>query len=192
MDALKRREIPDHHIHVDLPSVHQQKNFSCGPACLRAISKFFKVGPDTEQKFIDHCNSTFRKGTHPEDLERTAKEYGLQVKAKKNMGIAELKRYLRGGVPVICVMQAWGSEKEYNNSTCGHYVVAIGADGDHIYFMDPLMKSGCRGHLKVSEFVDRWHDYASDGEEYRRFGLAMWRNTTDPKTHKLNVAKEIK
>ncbi len=192
MDSLRRKEIPDHCIHIDMPNAQQQKKFSCGAACLRAVCKHFKVGPDTEQEFIDDCETTYKKGTHPEDLERAAKDYGLQVRAKKNMSLAELKKYLTGGVPVICAMQAWGTEKDYENDGSGHYVVAVGHDDeDNIYFMDPMLTAGCRGHLKSAEFLERWHDMCYKGKKWVRFGIAMWRNTTDRHTHKLDTSKKM-
>ncbi len=191
MDSVRRDDVPDHCIHIDMPTAQQQRNYSCGAACLRAVCKHFKVGPETEKEFMSDCETTYKKGTHPDDLARAGKEYGLQVRAKKKMTVAGLKKYLSGGVPVICAMQAWGTPEDYEEDASGHYVVAVGYDGDHIYFMDPLLKSGCRGHLKASEFVSRWHDVCHKGNGYPRFGIAMWRNTADRHTRTFDKSEKI-
>jgi predicted double-glycine peptidase len=189
---LEDTNVPDQHIDIDIPPTHQQKDYSCGAACLRAISTYFKVGPKTEQEFMKDCNTKHDKGTHPENLERVAKQYGLSVQAKKNMTLSELQNYLKNGVPVICVMQAWGDPKDYHNEDSGHYVVAIGFNEVNIYFMDPLIEDAARGHLSHSEFVKRWHDHAPDGEKYIRFGIAMWKNVNSPKAEKLHTTQKIK
>jgi predicted double-glycine peptidase len=191
VEKLRKWEIPASHIYVDLPSVEQQKSFSCGAACLRAVSKYYKVGPKTEGDYIRDCNTTSETGTSPEDLKRVAKKYGLRVRTRHHMSISELKHYLRDGVPVICPMQAWGTPEQLENMTSGHYVVAIGFSDTDLYFMDPMLKSGARGHLSAEEFVNRWHDYSASGKEYKRFGMAMWKHVKDKEEQDLHKAKNI-
>lgn len=163
------------YIKVHLPKVKQTKNYTCGAAALRAICKLYNVGPKSEKQFIKDCK-TKERGTKPDDIIRAARSYGLSVKAKSNMSLNELKKYLDLGRPVICCIQAYGGKEEYNERERGHYVVACGYDPALIYFEDPYMKDS-RGFLSCEEFENRWHDEDYTGKIYKQFGMVIWKNT---------------
>lgn len=182
--------VPKSHIKVKLPSVRQPKSFSCGASALRAIAIHFNVGPNSEQFYIDKCNTTYKDGTHPKEIIRVARELGLTVRIKSNMSIKDLHEYLDDDIPVVCSIQAWGNQKKYTeNDHNGHYVVAIGYTSDKIYFMDPSIK-GHRGFLPNDEFIKRWHDKESDGTEFNRYGIAIW-SPTKVKKQDLHKVKKI-
>jgi hypothetical protein len=188
---METHNVPKSHIKVKLPSAKQPENFSCGASALRAIAVHFKVGPNTEQFYIDKCNTTNKNGTHPKDIIRVARELGLTVRFKSKMSIKDLHEYLDDGIPVICSIQAWGNEKKYIESNhSGHYVVAIGYTDDKIYFMDPSIK-GHRGFLPNDEFIERWHDEESDGTKLNRYGIAIWSDKA-VNLQQLHKAKKIK
>jgi predicted double-glycine peptidase len=193
MTAFKQwMRIPVHHIKVGLPSKQQTKNFSCGNTALRAIAVHFKVGPDSEQFYIDKCKTTYEKGTTPKDIIHVAKALGLNVEAKQHMSIEDLHYYLDQKIPVICPIQAWGDEeKDYSNNKNGHYVVAIGYSESRIYFMDPSVK-GSRGFLLNKEFLSRWHDQEYNGKHYKNFGIAIWKNSSNKEKETLLKVKKIK
>lgn len=89
------------------------------------------------------------------------------------MTIADLKKTIDAGKPVICLIQAWADKAvDYSNDwEDGHYVVAIGHDSDNIYFMDPSTLSNYT-FIPTKEFVNRWHD--TDGKEKLvHFGLII-------------------
>jgi predicted double-glycine peptidase len=183
--------IPDDHIKIKLPSVNQPKTFSCGASALRAIAVYFKVGPNEENFYINKCKTTSKKGTNPKDILSAAHSLGLQVKAKENMTINNLRSYIDRGIPVICSVQAWGDKDDYPKDDSGHYIVAIGYTKNRVYFMDPLLK-GNRGFMSNKEFLDRWHDEEADGTKYIRLGIALWKSDNETKKHELSKAKRIK
>lgn len=158
---------------IPLPPAVQTTTYDCGASCLRAVCKYFGVGSDNENDYIDACNSDPDNGTKPPDLAAAARQMGLSVIARTNVSIKGLEAALRAGIPVVCAIQAWGGGREYKRLESGHYVVAIGIRGNHVYFQDPYV-SGSRGKMEKSEFLKRWRDSDSDGRIYRQLGIAMW------------------
>ena len=79
--------------------------------------------------------------------------------------LLQFREALDGGSPVICVIQAWRDDGDYQTKTedDGHYVVLIGYQKDAqtdtylYYFMDPST-SGSYTYLTEEEFILRWHD----------------------------------
>jgi len=162
------------HIKVQLPAVRQSHNYDCGAAALRSVCEHFKVGPEKEADFIKACKTSKKNGTRPSDIIRCAEQFGLNTRAKSGMTFQEMRSFLDMQRPIICCIQAYGTEKGYKDLESGHYVVAIGYDGNHIYFEDPSMK-GSRGMLPYKEFAKRWHDKESDGTKYHRWGVVIWK-----------------
>jgi len=178
------------HIKINLPSAKQQGNFTCGAACLRSISSYYKVGPETECDFVKAVKATKQDGTEPDNLVKAAKAFGLNAVVKEGMSIKELKAYIDKQWPVICNIQAWGDPKQYKKLTSGHYVIAIGYDDKHLYFEDPSMK-GNRGKLTCEEFEERWNDKQKNGEKTRHLGIVIWQNKQDTNPQYLVKAKKV-
>jgi predicted double-glycine peptidase len=190
--AEEKMQIPKDAIKIALPKVRQQTNYSCGPAALKAIAKYFQVGTDDEKDYIKLCKATKELGSSPDNIEKAAIKLGLKTKLKKNMTIKELLNYLKKGIPVICSMQAWGSGGEvYDKAQSGHYNVAIGFDDKKIYFEDPSIDHPDRGYLSYEEFDDRWHDIEVGGKHFSHLGIALWKDTPLPDA-KRSRAKKVK
>lgn len=178
-------------IKVPIPKVEQVSNYDCGPAALRAICEYYKVGPKSHDEFIKDCEATKKDGTEPENLIAVAKKYGLKTKAKRGMTIEQLEVYLDQGRPVIVDLQAWGQEHQYKKLDSGHYVVAIGYDDDTIYFEDPSVHTRKRGKLSKKDLKDRWKDKKANGEKLTHYAIAMWKETDSKDTDSLSSATEI-
>lgn len=174
---MEKREILDK-IKVPLQSVMQTTRFSCGNAALRSIFQYYGVGPEEEQKFIDMMDSSYRKGTMPSRIVQMARKYGLCVKQRHHLTLAKLKKILDQERPVICPVQAYGSQRGYAKSKHGHYIVAIGYDDENIYFEDPLLK-GKRGYMPNKEFDERWHDKDAEGNVFDHYGIVIWKKDGD-------------
>jgi len=178
-------------VRIPLPKVEQVSNYDCGPACLRAICQYYKVGPDDHDEFIRDCKATKKDGTEPEDLIRVAKKYGLKVKEFHNMGLPRLEKILDEGKPVIIDLQAWGEERYYEKRQSGHYAIAIGYDEKRIYFEDPSVHSRKRGSMLKKDFVERWKDKKANGDDLNQYGIVIWKNKKDKEVDKLNATKKI-
>ena len=90
----------------------------------------------------------------------------------------QFRAALDDGSPIICAIQAWKDDGDYNTETedDGYYVVLIGYQKDakkdtYInYSMDPSISSSYT-YLTEEEFILRWHDNL-EGES-KRIGIKV-------------------
>lgn len=161
---------------IPVPIVYQSHNYDCGAAALRAVCQYYGVGPEDEDDFIQACETDPDEGTHPSDIIRAARRFGLRAFAKEGLSVDDLKKLIDLGRPVICAIQAYDSDNDLTDHDSGHYVVAIGYDDQYILFQDPSIKNNRRGRLSYEDFEKRWHDVDKNGKVLRRFGIIIWRN----------------
>lgn len=174
----KHKTIPEGAIKVPLPDTRQGEDYSCGASALQAISGYFGVGPEEEEDYVRDLKMDTRIGSHPFQIIRAAKRYGLRVFGKEFMTIEEVKAFLDQGKPVMLMIQAWRDseadesyKKEWGE---GHWVVAIGYDRAGMYFEDPSL-AAIRGFIPYAELEDRWHDVGPRRRHIDHYGLAVWK-----------------
>jgi predicted double-glycine peptidase len=163
---------------VRLPGVRQATGYTCGTAATESILQYYGRSDLGEKELAKHMGSSWKSGTPPGRIARTLRHHGLAAILRTNMTPSALKSELRMGRPVIVDLQAW-SEKprtldEYaRDRVDGHYVVAIGFDQQHVYFMDPSI-GGARGKLTFAELMPRWHDTdAKNRPRFNRLGIVV-------------------
>jgi predicted double-glycine peptidase len=183
--------IVEEKVRIPLPKVQQVSDYDCGPASLRAICQYFKVGPKSHKEFIKECETSKKYGTRPEDLIRIARKYGLDAKEYRNMSLKSLENFLDEGKPVMVTIQAWGDKKYYDKLESGHYAVAIGYDQEKIYFEDPSVHKRKRGALLKEEFLDRWKDRKRNGEVLKQYGIVMWKKEDNKDSENLSASRKI-
>lgn len=139
---LKRRNI-----------VMQQRDYSCGAACLATVCKYY-WGDDVDElvflkaldKILTHEEIADRieNGLAMSDLRRAAVEVGYQAVVGK-LTFAKLRETK---VPVIVGISPGGHD---------HFVVYRGTDGEWVYLADPI-----RGNLRmpICEFTEQWQENA--------------------------------
>jgi len=169
--------IPKNAIKVHLPDTNQLEDYSCGASGLLAIFKYFGVGPDKEYQVVEELGMDKRVGSHPDQIKRLAKKYGLKTK-KIDGNIDSLISYLDKKIPVMLMLQAWGLKKRSIKNYCntwvdGHWVTAIGYDKENIYFEEPSIERN-RGYIPRAKLEERWHDTGHKGVHIDKYGLAIW------------------
>ena len=155
-----------------VPLVAQETDFSCGPAALLAVFKYFGVDRgQSEQDLYDELDTTSKWGTSPEPMADATRARGLDADYEVGYSLDSLRSALSQGAVAIVGIQAWADDnvpgedenEEYVDDTSdGHYVVAIGMDDDNLYCMDPSLE-GKYAYLPLDEFAERWHDVEGDG-----------------------------
>ena len=169
-------------IRIPLPDTTQQEDYSCGAACLQAVCKYFGVGPEDEWEYVEALRMDKKVGSHPFQIVRAARRYGLRFREKLGMSLADLKGLLRRRIPVLLMIQAWG-ERKYGGGYLrsyrgvwdqGHWVVAVGYDRSGVYFEDPSLQA-VRGFLTFEELEERWHDVGPHNRHMDHYGLALWK-----------------
>jgi ABC-type bacteriocin/lantibiotic exporter with double-glycine peptidase domain len=175
--------IPRGAIRIPIPDAIQKTSFSCGPAALMAVARYYGCSPEYERDFIQELRRAGmdpRVGAHPGQMMKAAGWLKLKTRVYQPMSVEQLQGCLRSGKPVALMIQAWGEVegrpiRDYRALWSeGHWVVAIGFDRSGVYFEDPSLEA-IRGYLSYDELEDRWHDTGPHGQKIDRFGMAVWK-----------------
>lgn len=135
-----------------VPDVRQSTGYTCGAFALQAVLAYWGT------------EDTPEAGTHPLDIVRVAREFGLAADLREGLELSDLEAALASGTTAIVDLQAWRDRTDIPWTETwddGHYMVLLGMDGESLYFEDPSLL-GSRGTIPRSEFIDRWHDYEGD------------------------------
>jgi len=154
--------LPDERF-ASVPDVRQSTGYTCGAAALQAVLAYWGT-QEREDRLAHRLRSTPEAGTHPLDILRVAREFGLTADLREGLDLADLERALADGTTVIVDLQAWRDRADLPWAETwddGHYMVLLAMDAANLYFEDPSLL-GSRGLIPRAEFVERWHDY--DGE----------------------------
>ncbi|MBK7282920.1 C39 family peptidase [Candidatus Aalborgicola defluviihabitans] len=85
----------------------------------------------------------------------------------------ELKGRIDSRIPVLLAIQAWATPPvDWSTFENGHYVVAVGYDNDHFYFMDPSTL-GHYTYIPIPEFLERLYDHDDYQKQICLFGIVM-------------------
>jgi predicted double-glycine peptidase len=156
-----------------VPHVKQSTPYSCGPACATIILKYYGYKA-REKAMIKRLKADPEEGIRPEVLVKFFRDKKFKIKQKHNMDMSELEKLLDKGWPVIVAYQDH-SESATNYHTSwdhGHYAVIMGYDSERIYMVDPSSLKKKKGLLK-EDFVGRWRDITTKGDQYHAWGMAI-------------------
>ncbi len=128
----------------------------------------YAATPETALYSPLHTTADF--GTDPQPMaEYVGHEPDLRAEVRWSQGdvhveVEDLERAADRGEPTIVAIQAWQTVPEVKDLKPwatdwddGHYVVVVGYDAGHLYFMDPSTE-GHYTYIERGEFADRWHD----------------------------------
>jgi len=174
------RDISQADVLLNVPSIRQSTEYSCGAATFSSILAFY--GHDLSEKEVMNLIGTTSGGTNPESFLSGSKKFGLKSELIEGMTEKGIRNYLDKGIPVILSIQAWGDKKDYTvDWNDGHYVVAIGYDKNGFYFMDPSQLG--YSYLETNDLNDRWHDIRRDNKKkYIHLGIIIY-----GKEHEFNI-----
>ncbi|MBW2996858.1 C39 family peptidase [Candidatus Woesearchaeota archaeon] len=126
---------------------YKQSRGYCGPACLKMVLGYYGV-VKSERTLAKMTKTSRTKGCEEKNIVAAAKKLGFKAYVKQKSSIAELRRLVRKGIPVIV---DWFSPEE-----AGHYSVVVGFEKDNIILADPHF--GRIKKHKIDWFSDRWFD----------------------------------
>jgi predicted double-glycine peptidase len=160
---------------VPVPDVRQQTTYTCGPAVVSAVLRYFGINVPEEQ-LAEEAHTIEAVGTNVEDMVRVLLAHGVAVDERSDLTLPEMASLIESGSLVIVALQAWkdappegGYEEEWDS---GHYVIPVEIGKDEILFEDPAV-AGRRAYLSTDEFLSRWHTMDSDGLYPAGFGLVV-------------------
>lgn len=160
---------------INLHGGRQTFDFDCGAKALQIVMAYY--GIDVREDELLGELGTGRDGTRVNRMISVAEARGFSVKARQDMSLREVKRYIDEGQPVIVLLQAWAERfmtlnNWRNDNDDGHYAIMIGHARGVLLFEDPA--SFRRTWLREYEFMARWHDLDADrNQRYDRFGMVL-------------------
>ena len=159
---------------IRIPPTRQSTDYTCGVAALQSVLLHLDGKDDySEGTLAVELKADQASGTGYRAIADFARNKGYGAEMRTEMSLADLRRHIDGGNPVIVLFQAWSDAPvDYSQDVeDGHYAVAIGYDVENVYFMDPSVL-GNYACIPNREFLDRWHD-EDKGERLDRFGLII-------------------
>ena len=175
---------------VPVASVRQETPYTCGPAVLVAVLRYF--GEVFNESVLATEADTTTDGTSFDAMERVLKNHGMSTERRTDLTPETIRKLLSQGALVVIALQAWedplpplgGYINEWN---AGHYVVPVAVDSDTVLFEDPAV-AGRRAFLTIQEFMTRWHTVDGEGKYQPGFGIVVrgngplvWRKYTKMK-----------
>jgi predicted double-glycine peptidase len=161
---------------LDFPSPRQSYDYSCGPGAVQAVMAYY--GEDfRESQLIDSLKTDKNDGTLVKEIVKFLSSRGFKTDVKQNLTQKELFGYIDRKIPVIVLIQAWGTESNFNNHYIhcwndGHFLVVIGYNKKNVIFFDPALFKA--GYIPIPEFMDRWHDYDEGETKTFHMGIAVY------------------
>ena len=136
----------------EVPYYKQEEWYTCGPACLRMLLKYF--GTSASEEDVSKACGTTELGTTPLQLVKGSKVFGFEAGAFKNEDLNYLKYTLENGNPVIVLLDAgilYGGIQGF-----GHFIVITGLDINNITYHDPDIPDGKNAKCSIDRFMQAW------------------------------------
>jgi predicted double-glycine peptidase len=148
---------------LGVPLVRQETDFSCGPAALLAVLRYWGVDEGNEEHDLyGELHTTSVEGTEGGPMAAVARSRGLTAFAAAGAQRSDLEAALSEGGTVILNVQAPDPSDDPDDVDDGHFVVLMGADERGAYVMDPSLE-GAYGFLSWPALEQRWHDLTRAG-----------------------------
>jgi len=161
---------------LGVPVVEQATDYSCGPATLLAVLRYWGKKVACEQDLYAPLHTTAKDGTEPDKLAEVARAHGLRAEYRVGASVGDLRAALAAGTTVILDLQAWRDKPIAwrDDWDDGHYIVLVAIEGDRLYAMDPSADHGF-SWLGLGEFEERWHDFElHDGQRRNLSHMAVF------------------
>ena len=133
-----------------LPLVYQTTDYTCGPAAMLSLLRYFQVADElTEQSLASEMLTTYEWGTNYLEMQKALAKRGLSGEIRLNSTLENVQSEIVKGNPVIV------NFKSYN---VGHYAIAIALNDKYIYMMDPWFARRGAVRMKREDFIRSWYD----------------------------------
>jgi predicted double-glycine peptidase len=152
---------------VRVPVVRQRRGFSCGPAAVLSLLRYWcheAYATVEEEDLYGPLETSHARGTEPEPMTALLARSGLEASYRfGDVTAHDLERAVDAGEPPIVDLQAWRDRDTPWRETwdAGHYVIMVGYDADSLFFADPSTATP-EGYVYLprGELDERWHDLA--------------------------------
>jgi SPP1 gp7 family putative phage head morphogenesis protein len=169
---------------LDLEDVRQPTHFECGSAATKSAFEYVGAPVRPLSWWTKKLGTDAKQSTQPQAIIDLGHELGLQIEAKQDMSIDDLRQCIARGWPVLVPFQDYGpylpKAAEYKY---GHWAAVVYVADGYIFLQDPSASNVAEeagsiqapGRIMVTEedWLKNWHDKDVDGNEYDHFGIAV-------------------
>lgn len=154
---------------IGVPVKHQETYFSCGPAVLLSLLRFYGIYIHDESCLYSLLKTDTEQGTKASEMVRVAHQFGLKTQVFEPMSIAQLEMFVHHQLPVVIEVQ---------NRNRSHFVIVVGMTNSHMILMDPAYKKTVqkkRLYRRVlwRNYLKDWH--SKEGKKTcKQLGIVMW------------------
>jgi ATP-binding cassette subfamily B protein len=134
---------------LNIPFYKQKNLYSCGPACLQMVFKYFKLNK-TQEKIAQEAKTNEKSGTSHKNMIKTILKNKFYCYVNNESTLHEVRHFIDLGIPVIV------NYVEISSNDI-HYAVIIGYKKDFLILNDPW--NGKNLKLTDNFFKARWFDY---------------------------------
>lgn len=132
---------------LNLPSVAQSLEYTCGAACFASMYQFLTGEFVDEMRFAKELDTIQMGYTLPINIVNLAKAYGFMCDMTEGADIQQLINPLSCGEVIFVT---WWKED------AGHYSLVNHLECDHITLMDPWCALNTNNRLPLHEFIPHW------------------------------------
>lgn len=143
---------------LKIPYFKQNRDYSCGPVCLRMVLAFYRINQDEVTLSIMCQTNLF--GTAARDIARVANQLGLEARTAYFEQLSTIRESLADQNPVLTVVDLGQLYEREEYKHARHMVVVSEIADKLIRFHDPLM--GANMSLDTALFERAWN--AAKGE----------------------------
>lgn len=138
-------------VYIKKPHHKQEKDYSCVPACLKMVLKFFDISVD-ESELRTKLKTRFF-GTHIINILFIKETYGIEAKIEF-WSLEELKTHL-DKFRTPCLALVWTEHLAHWKQACIHSVLVIGYDNEHVIINDPNFEEK-DFYILYEDFISAW------------------------------------
>jgi len=149
---------------LDVPFHQQNRDYTCGPACLRMVLEYWNFQQD-EVSLSMLCGTTIA-GTGLAEIAEAARKLGFEAEWKRNAKFNELTNALTRGVPAMTIVDARLLHDIEMPLPVGHLIVIIAIAANTIFYHDP--EAGREQNVPRQIFIQAW-------ENLRKGMVIVWR-----------------
>jgi len=142
---------------LNIPYFRQEKNTTCGVACLRMVMAFY--GKDIKEFELEEACERGWLGNTCGELVQCVQKYGFEAEEIENITTDYVKTILRKNHPIIALLDPailYGGIEGF-----GHFVVITGLEDDKICYNDPDMDKEITKN--ITDFFKAWNKFSFKG-----------------------------
>jgi len=151
-------------VRLIVPYHQQNRDFTCGPACLRMVLEYWNVQQD-EVLLSMLCKTTIA-GTGLAEIAEAAQKLGFAAEWKRNAKVHDLTTSLKKGLPIMTMVDARLLHDIELPVPVGHMIVIFAIDTNTIFYHDP--EAGAEQSVSRPIFIQAW-------ENLRKGMVIIWR-----------------